>query len=344
MNHVLKMTPTIEVLDLQVTFRSPEGPVNAVNGVSFHLYQGEVLALVGESGSGKTVTSLALTQLLEAGRPQVSGSVKFDDLDLLKATDKELRKVRATEIAYIFQDPISSLYPARTVGSQLVEILTVNAGVKAREARTKSIDLLRRVGIPGPEQQMRSYPHQLSGGMCQRVMIAMALAVNPRVLIADEATSSLDVSIQAQILELIKDVASEYGMAVIFVTHDLGVVAGTADRVAVMYGGEVVESGEVGDLLRNPQHPYTQALIRSAPNVRDDFQTELVGIPGSLETRREFAKSRCQFAPRCSEAFEMCWSHWPQPVQLEKSHEVSCWLHSDKEKIPSKQTHEGQAS
>jgi len=338
------MTPTIEVLDLEVTFLTSEGPVNAVNGVNFELYQGEILALVGESGSGKTVTSLALTQLLEAGRSQVSGSVKFDGLDLLKAGQRELREVRATEIAYIFQDPISSLYPARTVGSQLVEILTVNAGLNAREARTRSIDLLRRVGIPGPERQMRAYPHQLSGGMCQRVMIAMALAVNPRVLVADEATSSLDVSIQAQILELIKDVASEYGMAVIFVTHDLGVVAGTADRVAVMYGGEVVESGQVGDLLRNPRHPYTQALIKSAPNARDEFQTELVGIPGSLETRREFAKTRCQFAPRCSEAFETCWSHWPRPVQVEESHAVSCWLLSDKEEILRAQVDEGQTS
>ncbi|MBI00091.1 MAG: peptide ABC transporter ATP-binding protein [Acidimicrobiaceae bacterium] len=338
------MTPTIEVLDLQVTFLTSEGPVNAVNGVNFELYQGEILALVGESGSGKTVTSLALTQLLEAGRSQVAGSVKFGGLDLLKASQRDLRAVRATEIAYIFQDPISSLYPARTVGSQLVEILTVNAGLNAREARTRSIDLLRRVGIPGPERQMRAYPHQLSGGMCQRVMIAMALAVNPRVLIADEATSSLDVSIQAQILELIKDVASEYGMAVIFVTHDLGVVAGTADRVAVMYGGEVVESGQVRDLLRNPHHPYTQALIKSAPNARDESQTELVGIPGSLETRREFAKIRCQFAPRCSESFEICWSHWPRPVQVEKSHSVSCWLLSDEEEILATQVDEGLTS
>jgi oligopeptide/dipeptide ABC transporter ATP-binding protein len=316
----------MEVRDLQVTFHTPSGPVNAVNKLSFQLLAGEVLALVGESGSGKTVTSLALTQLLEERNTEISGVVTFNGINLLSADKKTLRKVRSTEIAYIFQDPVSSLNPVRTIGSQLKELLVVNMGLDPSAAHARSVDLLQRVGIPGPEQQLRTYPHQLSGGMCQRVMIAMALAVNPRVLIADEATSSLDVSIQAQILELLKDVVDEYGMAVILVTHDLGVVAGTANRVAVMYGGEVVESGDVADVLSNPQHPYTRALIASAPNARTDVQTELAVIPGSLDSRREFALRRCQFAPRCPEVLNKCWSHWPGLTEVAQSHRAACWL------------------
>ena len=316
----------MEVRDLQVTFHTPSGPVNAVNKVSFQLFAGEVLALVGESGSGKTVTSLALTQLLQEKNTEISGVVTFNEVNLLLADKKTLREVRSTEIAYIFQDPASSLNPVRTIGSQLKELLVVNMGLDPSAAHARSVDLLQRVGIPGPEQQLRTYPHQLSGGMCQRVMIAMALAINPRALIADEATSALDVSIQAQILELLKDVVDEYGMAVILVTHDLGVVAGTANRVAVMYGGEVVESGDVADVLSNPQHPYTRALIASAPNARSDVQTELAVIPGSLDSRREFALSRCQFAPRCPKVHDKCWSHWPGLAEVTQSHRAACWL------------------
>ena len=319
----------MEVRDLQVTFETPNGPVNAVNKVGFQLLAGEILALVGESGSGKTVTSLALTQLLEERNTEISGVVTFDGVNLLSADKKTLRAVRSTEIAYIFQDPASSLNPVRTIGSQLKELLVVKMGLDPSAAHARSVDLLRRVGIPGPEQQLRTYPHQLSGGMCQRVMIAMALAINPRAVIADEATSSLDVSIQAQILELLKDVVDEYGMAVILVTHDLGVVAGTANRVAVMYGGEVVESGDVADVLSNPQHPYTRALIASAPNARTDVQTELAVIPGSLDSQREFALQRCQFAPRCPEVLNKCWSHWPSLTEVAQSHRAACWLVAD---------------
>jgi oligopeptide/dipeptide ABC transporter ATP-binding protein len=316
----------MEVSDLQVTFHTSSGPVNAVNKVDFQLFAGEILALVGESGSGKTVTSLALTQLLEENNTEISGVVTFNGVNLLSADKKTLREVRSTEIAYIFQDPASSLNPVRTIGSQLKELLVVNMGLDPSAAHARSVDLLQRVGIPGPEQQLRTYPHQLSGGMCQRVMIAMALAINPRALIADEATSALDVSIQAQILELLKNVVDEYGMAVILVTHDLGVVAGTANRVAVMYGGEVVESGDVADVLSNPQHPYTRALIASAPNARSDVQTELAVIPGSLDSRREFALRRCQFAPRCPEVHDKCWSHWPGLAEVTQSHRAACWL------------------
>ena len=317
----------LEVRDLRVTFSTTGDPVHAVNGVSFQLGRGEILALVGESGSGKTVSSMSIAGLLP-DNAAIGGQVLLDGEDILGAPESVLRGVRREKVSYVFQDPVSSLNPARRIGSQLEELLRANRGLGRAAARQRAIDLLGHVGIPGPERQLRAYPHELSGGMCQRVMLALALASEPEIIVADEATSALDVSIQAQILQLIQDVRAEFGMAMILVTHDFGVVAGIADRVAVMYGGEIVETGATDAILNEPLHPYTAALMLSAPDaVRGD--ADLFMIPGTLEEGREHAGRRCQFAPRCPFAFERCWSESPQLAARVPGHEAACHLEGD---------------
>jgi oligopeptide/dipeptide ABC transporter ATP-binding protein len=317
----------LSVRDLRVTFHTADGTVQAVNGIDFDLRRGEILALVGESGSGKSVSSLSLAGLLPK-TAQVGGSVVLDGSEILGASTARLKEVRRHKISYVFQDPISSLNPARRVGSQLEELLRVNRGLTGRDATSRAEELLGHVGIPGKNRQMNRYPHELSGGMCQRVMIAMALASEPEIIVADEATSSLDVSIQAQILELLERVRAETDTAMIMVTHDFGVVAGIADRVAVMYGGEIVESGPTNVILSHPEHPYTAALMMSAPDAEEQA-TDLFMIPGTLEEAREFAGTRCQFAPRCPLAFDRCWDEWPSLTERAHEHAAACHLEGE---------------
>ena len=314
----------LQVRDLRVTFHTASGPVRAVNGISFGLERGEILALVGESGSGKSVSSLSLVGLLPENA-EVTGEVWLGGEQVLHAPKQILRGLRQDAVAYVFQDPISSLNPARRVGSQLQELLRVNRGMDHGQARERAVELLAHVGIAG-RRYLRSYPHELSGGMCQRVMIAMALAAEPEIIVADEATSSLDVSIQAQILELLQRVRDDFETAMIMVTHDFGVVAGIADRVAVMYGGEIVEVGKTSQVLSDPQHPYTAALMMSAPDAAEGRDDDLFMIPGTLDEGREFAGSRCQFAPRCPLVFDRCWTDWPELSDREMGTRAACHL------------------
>ena len=315
----------LEVRDLRVTFETANGSVRAVNDISFELRRGEILALVGESGSGKTVSSLSLSGLLP-GNAETTGSVLLDGEEILGAPPRRLRQVRKRKIAYVFQDPMSSLNPARRIGSQLEEVLRVNTSMRRTAARERAIELLAHVGIPSPKRHLRSYPHQLSGGMSQRVMIAIALASEPALIIADEATSSLDVSIQGQILELLKRVREDFDTAMLVVTHDFGVVSGLADSIAVMYGGEIVESGPTEMVLSQPHHPYTAALMMSSPDTADRAGGALFTISGSLDEGHYYAGSRCQFAPRCPLVFDRCWEEWPKLSHRGPGHMAACFL------------------
>jgi oligopeptide transport system ATP-binding protein len=276
------MKPLLEVRNLEVSFQSAGGEVRAVRGVSFQLKEGETLAIVGESGSGKSVTALSLMRLLPEPPARIrSGEVIFDGSDLLRLPKRELYKIRGAKIGMIFQDPMTSLNPTMTVGGQIIEGMRWHLRVSTEEARKQAKEMLQKVGIPQPEKRLGQYPHEFSGGMRQRVMIAMALAVRPKILIADEPTTALDVTIQAQILALIRELQEETGTSVILITHDLGVVAETADRVAVMYGGKIVETGKVDELFREPRHPYTWGLLSSIPRLNMPRDRELTPIPGS---------------------------------------------------------------
>ncbi|OZM58329.1 peptide ABC transporter ATP-binding protein [Lottiidibacillus patelloidae] len=275
------MDTILEVKNLQVSFDTYAGEVQAVRGVSFDLRKGETLAIVGESGSGKSVTSKSLMRLIPSPPGRIkNGEVLFEGKDLTKLSEREMQSIRGSEIAMIFQDPMTSLNPTMTIGKQITEGLRKHQGLSASAAKVRAIELLDLVGIPSPETRISQYPHQFSGGMRQRVVIAIALSCNPKILIADEPTTALDVTIQAQILELLKDLQDKLGMAVIFITHDLGVVANIADRVAVMYAGKIVETGLVEEVFYNPQHPYTWGLLGSMPSV-DTSDEELIAIPGT---------------------------------------------------------------
>jgi oligopeptide transport system ATP-binding protein len=308
--------PLLEVRDLVVRFRTADGTIHAVNGVSFDLEAGERLGLVGESGCGKSVTNLALIRLLPkpAGRIE-GGSVRFDGRDLLALREEEVRDIRGRDIAMIFQDPMTSLNPVLTIEEQLVETIAAHRPVSRAEARGRAIELLRMVGIPNPEARLRSYPHQFSGGMRQRVMIAMALALEPKILIADEPTTALDVTIQAQVLELLRRLTEEHRTALILITHDLGVVAGMTDRVAVMYAGFIVETAATADLFARPAHPYTVGLLHSIPRVDERDGEELIPIEGRPPDMRELPVG-CPFAPRCAWRLAVCWEANPglEPV------------------------------
>src|SRR5215469_14602926 len=272
----------LEVNDLQVQFRTREGPIHAVDGVSFYLDQGEALGIVGESGSGKSVTSLAIMQLLPTPPADIKdGEIVFHDKDLLEYSEAEMRKVRGAQIAMIFQDPMTSLNPVLNVEQQITEPLRLHLGLHRQMAHNRARELLEAVGIPDPQRRLRAYPHQFSGGMRQRVMIAIALACNPQLLIADEPTTALDVTVQAQILELINRLRRDLGTSVILITHDLGVVAGVTDRVLVMYAGHIAETAPTEDLFANPRHPYTLGLLGSVPRLDDAGRNELQTIPGT---------------------------------------------------------------
>jgi len=314
----------LSVRNLHTHFRTDDGVVKAVDGVSFEIAKGETLGIVGESGSGKSVTclsSLGLVPKPPAFHPH--GEVLFQGSDLLKCNDAELERVRGNEIAMIFQDPMTSLNPYLTVERQLTEVLELHRGMSRSAARIECVAMLGRVGIPSPGKRIDQYPHQYSGGMRQRVMIAMALLCKPQLLIADEPTTALDVTIQAQIMELIDELKTELNMGVILITHDLGVVAGTTDRVAVMYAGRIVEQGTTDEVFEDPKHPYTRGLLQSVPRL-DQEQAELTAIPG-LPPNLAALPSGCPFHPRCGVASDKCTSQYPDVVEFGAGRWSACW-------------------
>lgn len=321
-------SPELDVQNLKVSFSTPRGKLTAVNGISFHLNQGETLALVGESGCGKTVSALSILRLLPEPPAEImSGKILFAGQNLLSLNAKALRDLRGRSISMIFQDPMTSLNPVLTIGEQMAETLLRHTTMNRQEALQKSADLLSRVELPSPKETLKHYPHQLSGGMRQRVMIAMALACAPRVLIADEPTTALDVLIQAQILELLDNLKNETGMSILIITHDLGVVAEIAQRVLVMYAGEIVESGPAQSLLNNPLHPYTKGLIASVPKLGTvkEKGTRLEEISGNVPSLDQ-RPSGCAFHPRCPSAIDKCKTQKPELRQADAERQWSCHL------------------
>ncbi len=323
----------LEIKDLRSYFFTEDGVVKAVDGVDLKVRRGEVMGLVGESGCGKSVTSLSIMQLVDQPGKIVSGSIEFDGLDMLKLSESEIMKVRGNRIAMIFQQPQSSLNPVFKVGAQIVEVLRTHFEIEKEEAWNKTVDLLRQVGISEAERRAHAYPHELSGGMAQRVMIAMALAGAPELLIADEPTTALDVTIQAQILDLMRDLRTKIDTAVILITHDLGIIAEMAERVAVMYAGRIVEEATVETLFAQPMHPYTQGLIGSIP-VLGQVKDELTVIPGSVPNLIDLPAG-CKFAPRCQARMmhdlQICSDLDPDLSPVSDGHKVRCWLYKDGE-------------
>ncbi|RHW34970.1 ABC transporter ATP-binding protein [Lysinibacillus yapensis] len=324
----------LEVNDLKIHFKTYAGVVQAVRGVSFDLYEGETLAIVGESGSGKSVTSNAIMKLI----PQppgiyAGGEIKLEGRNLLPLSEKQMSKIRGNEIAMIFQDPMTALNPTMRIGRQITEVILKHQKIPAAEARERAVKLLNLVGIPMPEKRFKQYPYEFSGGMRQRVVIAIALAADPKLLIADEPTTALDVTIQAQILELMKDIQKKRKTSIIFITHDLGVVANVADRVAVMYAGQIVEYGTVNDIFYNPKHPYTWGLLGSMPDLRNNVNEELRTIPGSPPDLIHLPKGDA-FAPRNEFAMAIDYEEEPPMFQVSETHFAKTWLlHPDAPKI-----------
>jgi oligopeptide/dipeptide ABC transporter ATP-binding protein len=317
----------LTVTDLTTTF----GSVRAVDGVSFSVDAGETLGIVGESGCGKSVTSLSILRLLaEPGRILEGSSVRFRGRELLSLEEPEMRRVRGDDIAMIFQEPMTSLNPVHTVGAQVAESIRVHRGVSKSEARARAVEMLRLVGIPSPGDRANDYPHELSGGQRQRVMIAIALSCDPDLLIADEPTTALDVTIQAQILELLGELRSRLGMALILITHDLGVVAGTCDRIAVMYAGRFVEEGDATATLADPRHPYTKGLLRAIPRV-DRVTAELAVIAGQVPSPTDWPPG-CRFHPRCPYAWDRCAAEEPPLIEIGAGRRSRCWLEEEPER------------
>jgi len=323
---VVLMADLIQVKNLQTSFFTPEGEVRAVDGVSFEIGEGKTLGLVGESGCGKSVTSLSIMRLIPTppGRI-VGGEILYRGRDLLKLNKEEMRKIRGNEISMIFQEPMTSLNPVFTVGNQIGEAIRLHQGLGKKETRAKTIEMLRLVKIADPESRVDSYPHQLSGGMRQRVMIAMALSCNPSLLVADEPTTALDVTIQAQILELIKELQQRLGMALLLITHDLGVVAERADEVAIMYAGKIVERGSAQAIFARPFHPYTVGLLNSLPGTRGKKKKRLDAIPGVVPSPLDLP-SGCRFRDRCPKAAGICAEAEPPLVEKEQGHSVACYF------------------
>ena len=316
----------LDVQGLETTFKTPDGVVHAVNGVSFGLKEGETLGVVGESGCGKSVTMLSILGLIASPPGKVeAGKANFFGQDLLKMSNDEIRAIRGAQIGMVFQDPMTSLNPVLTVGRQLQEPLVLHLGMTKKQAEERAAQLLEMVGIPNAADRLSDYPHQFSGGMRQRVMIAMAVACSPQVLIADEATTALDVTIQAQITDLVKRLRNELGMAIIWITHDLGVVAGLAQRVIVMYGGYIIEEAPVNELYANPEHPYTIGLMGSLPRVDDSQHVRLYSIEGQPPTLYQ-KPQYCPFAPRCKWVMEKCWKENPPLLDVGPEHRAACWV------------------
>ena len=314
----------LEVRDLHTAFTTPAGTVNAVNGVSFNLERGKVLGIVGESGSGKSVTAYSIMQILEKNGKIVSGSIKMDGQELVDAGEKVMKTVRGNKISIIFQDPMTSLNPTYTIGHQLMEAIMLHTSRNKQQARDRAVEMLRLVNVNEPEKRMKQYPFEFSGGMRQRVMIAMALACEPDILIADEPTTALDVTIQAQILELMQSLQKELGMAIIMITHDLGVVAQMCDEVIVMYAGSICEQGTADEIFYNPRHESTKGLMRSIPTVNNDDE-ELKPISGTPIDLLNMPAG-CPFAPRCDAAMKICLRERCPRMEINEDHAAACWV------------------
>ena len=327
MNNQKSDEKILQVKNLQTWFWTDAGIVKAVDGVSFDLHKREMLAIVGESGSGKSVTNLAIMNLIPNPPGKIiGGEVWFGGKDVLKMDKQEIRQLRGNKISMIFQDPMTSLNPFLKISTQMIETIRLHQGLSKKDARDRAIEMLKLVGIPAAEKRVDCYPHQFSGGMRQRVMIAMGLSCDPEVLIADEPTSALDVTIQAQILDLIGDLSARLGTAVILITHSLGFVAGMCDRVCVMYAGRIVEQGGVDELFANPAHPYTRGLIKSVPRMDKKNTGRLFSISGQPPNVIDLPPC-CPFYPRCSEAMPQCKTEYPASYSLSPSHRTSCWLY-----------------
>ncbi|MBT2687688.1 ABC transporter ATP-binding protein [Bacillus sp. ISL-47] len=323
------MEKVLEVKDLHVTFTTYGGEVKAVRGVTFDLFKGETLAIVGESGCGKSVTSQSIMRLIPSPPGRIAaGEVLFNGQDLTKLKESEMRNIRGADISMIFQDPMTALNPTITIGEQIIEGIMQHETISRQDARKKALEMLDLVGIPNPLERLKHYPHQFSGGMRQRIVIAMALVCEPEVLIADEPTTALDVTIQAQILDLFKDIQKKTGVSIIIITHDLGVVAQVADRIAVMYAGKIVEAGERREIFYNPQHPYTKGLLNSVPRLDLDG-ADLVPIGGSPPDLFS-PPAGCPFAARCDFAMEVCERVYPYKTHLSREHHVDCWLQDER--------------
>jgi len=326
------MTPDsvlLEVDDLRIEFDTPEGKAWAVNGVSFHIREGETLGLVGESGCGKSLTALSILRLITPPGRIASGRVLFRGRDLLTVSEPEIRKVRGKEIALIFQEPVAALNPVFTVGDQIAEAIRVHNRVSKKDAMAEAVRLLKLVQIPDAERRVREYPHQMSGGMCQRIMIAMALSCKPSIIMADEPTTALDVTIQAEILDLLKRLKDDFRLSVLLISHNLGVIAGSADRVAVMYAGRIVEEAPVRELFASPKHPYTIGLLRSVPRLGATGHAQrrrLAAIPGTVPDPYA-PEPGCPFAPRCGDVMPVCRREDPALLPLDGGRKVACFLH-----------------
>jgi oligopeptide transport system ATP-binding protein len=322
------MAELLNVKDLETRFRTQEGIVHAVNGVSFKLNEGETLGIVGESGCGKSVSVLSTLRLIPMPPGEIiGGTVDFQGKDLLKLSHEELRHVRGAQIGFVFQDPMTSFNPVLTIGRQLMEPLEIHLGMNKQQAWDRAVELLNMVQIPNAADRMKDYPHQFSGGMRQRAMIAMALSCSPQVLIADEPTTALDVTIQAQIIDLVKSLRDELGMAIIWITHDLGVVAGLAERVNVMYAGYIVEESKVKDIYQSPEHPYTLGLLKSLPRLDMEEKKRLVSIEGVPPVLFKIPKF-CPFVSRCTFRVEKCLQENPPLMSVGKDHRAACWVNT----------------
>lgn len=320
----------VDIRNLRTHFYTEDGVVPAVDGVSLYVRRGETLGVVGESGCGKSVTSLSVMRLIPNPPGKiVEGEIFFEGQDLLKLSESQMRKIRGNDISMIFQEPMTSLNPVYTIGDQISEAIQLHQGLNYKEATAKAVEMLRLVGIPLPERRVKEYPHQLSGGMRQRVMIAMALSCNPKLLIADEPTTALDVTIQAQILELMKKLKKELGMAIMLITHDLGVVAEMAERVVVMYGGKVVEEGDVFSIYKTPLHPYTEGLLRSIPRLDTDTEAKLHVIEGVVPNPLHLPVG-CRFHPRCPYVIDKCKESQPPLEQVAPGRLVACFIATER--------------
>ena len=319
---------TLQVNNLELWFENDYGANKIVNGISFDIYKGETLGIVGESGCGKSVTSLSIMRLLQSPPARIKGSIKLEGKELLTLSERQMQNIRGNRISMIFQEPMTSLNPVFTIGDQLVETFMQHQGMSKKQAWEKGIEMLRMVKIPLPEQRMKEHPHQLSGGMRQRVMIAMALACRPELLIADEPTTALDVTIQAQVLDLMRELQKDMGTSIAFITHDLGVVSEMCDRVIVLYCGEVMEEAKAEDLFADPKHPYTIGLLDTLPKFGQ--KGRLATIPGTVPPSGKFPKG-CVFAPRCKYATEKCHNCKPTMCELEDGHKIRCFRYTDEE-------------
>ncbi|MFC0387893.1 ABC transporter ATP-binding protein [Muricoccus vinaceus] len=332
--HTGAEAPLLDVRNLQTHFRTPDGVNRAVDGLSFHVNAGETVAIVGESGCGKSVTAMSILRLIPEPPGKIAGEIRFQGKDLVKLSEPEMRAIRGNEVSMIFQEPMTSLNPVLTVARQIGETLRLHQGLSKQAAEAKSVEMLKLVGIPAPERRVKEYPHQLSGGMRQRVMIAMALACNPQLLIADEPTTALDVTIQAQILDLMRDLKHRVGAAIVLITHDLGVVAEVAERVIVMYAGRKVEEARVEELFANPKHPYTQGLLGAVPKLGSSLtgeQSRLAEIPGLVPSLKQRIDG-CVFAGRCPKVTDLCRAVAPALEPKAPNHVAACH-YAEKERL-----------